>query len=272
MRFPYPVLWSRTNDYEKGQFGVKLEIEESLNSGALTLRYEVVLEEEQLAGFGVSGKISCGLFITCADTYFNELKQISLAKGEISIPGGRLRGRVHVRPLLWASMELEDYQSSNFHREFDREGWKFAKGNILAIGDEYEVNVGREKLYPMESIFSLSFDQLVPPEEIRLQLNTEKITILASKAAFDKIHLLRGTTRGKSVLLNSIYLPAVLDVLSYLKNDDQAFEGRRWHTAFMARIDFLGLDIKNGDELENGQKLLGSPFRRLLAKEIEKLL
>jgi hypothetical protein len=74
------------------------------------------------------------------------------------------------------------------------------------------------------------------------------------------------------VLLNGIYLTAVMDVLAILKDGDGIYEGKRWHTVFAAKIQHLGINITTGDILENSQTLLQSPFTRIQSGEADRLL
>jgi len=74
------------------------------------------------------------------------------------------------------------------------------------------------------------------------------------------INNLRGTKIGQSILLNSIYLPAVMDVLSHLKDGVTGFAGKKWYKVFNAKCEHLHIDYKTGNFLEDAQKLLKSPI------------
>jgi hypothetical protein len=262
-RFPHPVLCAQTNDYKKGVFHLGLQITESLQTGSLTLAYAVALDEQEIYSLVEQGRASIGIFVSCLETYFNELLPIAIDKGEVKIQAGRLKGRVILRPVIWSVGKIAGFNKDNLHEEFGSSGWTFSKGAILALGEESVINVGREKLSPMESIFSLSRNDDVPENQIRLQLDDDKIAILAPKQTHEKINRLRGTRSGKVFLLNSIYLPAVMDVLSCLRDDSSIYEGRRWCRIFTAKAQYMGINLETGNILEGAQKLLQSPFRRV---------
>lgn len=263
IRFPHPVLWAETHDFLAGEFAVKLSITEAIDTGSLRLAYNIVLDESNVRALMESGRARAGVYVTCRETYFNELKPLSLDGGQLEIPGGRLKGRVVLRPLVWSSENISNFRSPNLHPEFGVDGWSFPKGAILALGDETNIDVGREKLAPIESIFTLSRNDEVPENQIRIQLDGEKIAINAPSQTHEKIDRLRGSRAGKIFLLNGIYLPAVMDVLSYLRDDSGIYEGKRWHRIFMAKTGHLGISLENGDILEGAQKLLASPFKRV---------
>ncbi|MHB1516336.1 MAG: hypothetical protein ACYCVY_11660 [Acidiferrobacteraceae bacterium] len=263
MRFPHPVLWTRTTDYTRGEFSVGLEVTESLDTGRLSLACTMALDEPQLLSLVDQGAALPGLFVICLETYCNELIPIGRDRRVLEIPAGRLKGRVILRPVIWCARRIDGFRSENLHEEFGTQPRVFPAGAILALGEETVINVGREKLVPVESIFTLSRSNDVPEDQIRIQMEGETIAILAPGKTFDKIHRFRGTRGGKAVLLNSVYLPAVMAVLSSLRDDSNVGEGKRWNRIFVAKAEHLGINLKTTDILEAAQKLLKSPFGRM---------
>jgi hypothetical protein len=263
MRFPHPVLWSGSSDYKSGAFSVSLNFEERTETGALSVRYRMELDEPAVCQLLEQRDAAVGLFITCPETYYNILHPISREGGTLEIAPGQLRGRVVIRPVIWSVVQVNGFSSSNVHPEFSGAPVEFRKGAVIALGEEMIINVGREKLLPMESIFSLSLDDNVPGDQVRVQLEDEVIKILAAKSTFDRIHLLRGTKSGRTFLLNGVYLPAVMEVLSVIADDGARFEGRRWHRVFSAKLDHLGIRPGTTGHLEGAQKLLLSPLGRV---------
>ena len=263
MRFPHPVLWAQTSDYSKGGFSVTCSIEESVSDGRLDVKCDIELTQPAIGGLLQAGRAGAGLFVTCIDTYFNQLFQLPADGGRIVVPGGRLRGRVMLRPVVWARERIEGYSSPAVHAEFGSGPIGFEPASILAVGEPQIISVGSDKLAPMGSIFDLARDDEVPVSQVRVQLDGERIQILASEPTLEKIQVLRGTPEGKALLLNSVYLPVVMAVLDVLGSDADAYEGRRWHSVVTAKLDQLGIRIDGDDLLEPSQQLLKSPFARL---------
>ena len=71
---------------------------------------------------------------------------------------------------------------------------------------------------------------------------------------------LRGLTIGKPIVLNSVYLPAVMQVLDSLKDGGSTYEGRRWYRVFDAKCTHLGINTDLPDLWSDAQKLLQTPF------------
>ncbi|WP_370074073.1 MULTISPECIES: hypothetical protein [Salipiger] len=85
--------------------------------------------------------------------------------------------------------------------------------------------------------------------------------------------LLREQKAGKPVVMNAVYLPAVMEVLDALQSGADQYEPWRWHAPFMARCDARGVDPKTDTSiLESAQKLLDSPANALeqLAAEADR--
>jgi hypothetical protein len=263
MRFPHPVLWAQTSDYSQGGFAFTCTIEESMSDGRLDMKCEIELTQPAISGLLQGGRAGAGLFVSCIDTYFNQLFQLPAGGGKIVVPGGRLRGRVVLRPVVWARERIESYSSPDVHAEFGTGPIVFEPASILAVGESQIISVGSDKLAPMGSIFDLARDDDVPISQVRVQLDGERIQILASEPTLEKIQVLRGTPEGKALLLNSVYLPVVMAVLDVLSSDAEAYEGRRWHSVFTAKLDQLGISADGDDLLEPAQRLLKSPFARL---------
>lgn len=263
MRFPYPVLWAQTTDYANSEFAVDLKFSETISTGQLGMTYAVSLAEPSLHDLLEGHRATAGLFVTCGETYYNTLFPISDSGGTLDIPAGLLKGRVVIRPLIWSIEQITRFRSSKLHAEFGDRGVSFPKGGILALCDEHVINVGHEKLQKMGSIFALSVNDSVPADQIMVQLDAETIKVVAARGAFERIHALRGTSSGRAMLLNGIYLPAVMQVLASLREDGERYEGKRWHRVLTAKMDDMSIKVESGGYLENAQKLLKSPFGRI---------
>ena len=70
--------------------------------------------------------------------------------------------------------------------------------------------------------------------------------------------------KGKPVVMNAVYLPAVMEVLDALRDGGEQYEGLRWYSPFVARCDSKGIDpAAEMSLLESAQLLLDSPVQLL---------
>ena len=270
-RYPHPVLASGTGDFNAGEFEMDFTVHENPETGSLALEHSITLTEDAVRGLVEGGKAGIGCFVKCQDTYYSELLSLAWPSGRTDIEAGRLLNRVSLRPLIWMKCDIRAWDPGTIHPEF---GAPIAlrRGDIIAVGDEHIISVGQAKLAPVESIFELDCSPDIPEGILRVELERDRITILAGENTHEAILLLRGQARGMPVVMNAVYLPAVIEVLDALRDGGEQYEGLRWYSPFTARCDSKGIDpAKEKSLLESAQVLLDSPIQLLvrIAKEDE---
>src|SRR5262245_1953773 len=118
MRFAHPVLSRATEDFLAGEFNFSFEVEERTSDGRLRLAYSCDVTEADLQGLVRQDSARVGLFISCRETYFSQLRRLSLGKDVLEFEGGLLNGRVVLRPVLWTERALDEWRPANIHSEF----------------------------------------------------------------------------------------------------------------------------------------------------------
>jgi len=265
-RFPHPVLWARTGDFSEGSFSsTELRVEEELNTGQVTVHLSLELAQPDFLALIAAGQATPGVIVECADTYFSKLVSLTTAGGEIRFDPGAVSGRVVLRPAVWSKQVVRNFGPRSLHPEFGQLIPVIEAGTILALADEQVIEVGRDKLAPLETIFELSVNEIVPEGEFLVDLEAERIRIAAGKAAHGDISGMRNSRDGRAVLLSSVYLPALISVLQSIKGGGALYESRRWHRIFTAKMTSLGIDVEACEPLVAAQKLLKSPFSRTAA-------
>lgn len=262
-RFPHPVLSRDTGDYSEGDFGIEITVEELPYPAQVSVDYKVTLTEPTLRAAIADNRAAVGLFVTCRDTYFSRLIPLGLVDARFSFEPGTLIGRVTLRPMVWARKALAAFPIPNCHAEFGAVKIDLAAGSVIALDDEIAINVGREKLAQMETIFSLVEWPELTGGELSIHLEDDRIKILVASDIFQQVNSLRESAVGKPIILNSVFLPAVMEVLANLKDGANGYEGLRWHRVFTAKCEHLGIQIENADLWRDAQRLLEMPFAEL---------
>ena len=260
MRFAHPVLTPETGDFSEGIFSLETEVEEILATGKVSIRYNIELTEESIRKLVENGLATVGIFVRCGDTFYSDLRELGWPKGTVEFEKGSLLNRVTIRPVIWLSQPLQEWKPDNVHPEFTLP-LQLVTGEILAIDDEQVLSVGQAKLAPMESIFALVASSSQPEGRISINLDDEKITIIAGEQTFKMINSLRHSP-AKAAILSSVYLPAVMEVLDALRENPDAHENRRWKQPFAAKCTIANIDYQ-GSLLEDAQTLLEMPLSRL---------
>ena len=184
---------------------------------------------------------------------------MSWPAGRSDFTAGKLLNRVSLRPIVWLREDISDWNPGTINSEF-APPVALDRGDIIALGAEHVISVGQAKLAPIESIFQLDLSPDVPEGTLRVDPEGDRITILAGPGTYENIRVLREQARGPQVVMNAIYLPAVMEVLDAMRMSDEAYEGRRWYQTFHAKCDAKGVDPSaDSSILESAQKLLDGP-------------
>lgn len=263
-RFPHPVLGPDSLDFVEGQFDLTITVKEQQSTGAIILEHEATVTQPSIRDLVTSDKAGIGLFVRCDDTYHAELRPVTWPAGRTDFVPGSLINRVTVRPLIWLKEDLSDWNPDGVHPEFTPP-LSMRIGDVIAIGPEQMFNVGQAKLAPLETIFELRRMELPEPRgAIRIDLDADRILILAESQIFDAISVLRQQRSGLDVILNGVYLPAVMEVLENLRSGTTDYSSHRWYTPFTAKCDAKGIDPNTFSSLiEAAQILLNLPATRL---------
>jgi hypothetical protein len=260
MRLPYPVLAPFLTDYQSAEFVSNIvEVKEDLEKSSIELSMETTVTDSNLKSLIEAGHAVAGIFVTGLETYFNEPRKLALGPYRVTFGLGSLKGRVSLRPIIWAEQDISDFWSEDFHPEFAAAKYSPRKGGLLAVGDEVIIHVGREKLAPIESIFAL---EVMPDFDTRkslIDLDRDKITIMVDKITYEAVAGLRANDTGRGILMNALYLPAVMEVLAAVAGEAADYMGRRWYDAFISKCEHLGVNLDSPNLLEDGQRLLEYP-------------
>ena len=258
-RFPHPVLGLETGDFADGRFEADFSLEEDIQSGALTLEHRITLTEPAIRELVESERAAAGCFVRCADTFFAELRSMSWPEGRSDFTAGKLLNRVSLRPIVWLLEDLPEWNPGTINPEF-APPVTLDRGDIIAVGSEHIISVGQAKLRPIESIFQLDQSPDLPEGTLRVDPHQDRITILADPGTYEAIRLLREQAGGRPVVMNAVYLPAVMEVLDALRTSEDGFQGRRWYQTFLAKCDAKGIEpTAEPPLLESAQKLLDGP-------------
>ena len=264
--FSHPILSEETTDYNAGKFEVVISVDEDPVSNTLELECDVTLQEVDIEKFLLEGAAKIALFVHCGGTYHSSFHSLKEGKNIISFVPGSLSGRVQLRPIVHAGMSIKDFHSKNFNEEYEGAAFNLTKGDIIAWDREQVVQVGQKKLAPMDSIFEMARNEGVPEGEFQIKPDENKIQIHAAGRTYDHIHMLRGSAEGRSILLNSVYYPAVLQVLTYLQEGGgNEYEDLEWFQTFKAKCDFYHIDLSDSTEIvRDANRLLKTPYKKIM--------
>lgn len=268
MNFPHPVLAEWRNDYDTNKFEVEINYQEDKSTNQLKLHIASTVDSDAIESLIETGCAQVGCFVICIATGYRRLIEIGLPSHIHRFKSGDLIDSVIVRPIIWATKSIGAWTPANVHPEFLGEH-DIQRGDILAMAEERAIQVGRADLPSLETIFCLEVDETLNEGEFSVDMGAHKITILAPRNTYDLIEELRASgSASESVVMNAVYVPTVMRVLSQIATDEgdgnfAEFEGKRWVSAFQKRCDKLDIKHRESEILSNAQKLLEFPINQL---------
>ncbi|WIW95464.1 hypothetical protein [Altererythrobacter rubellus] len=261
MLFAHPVLAPYSDDYNDALFDCSFEV--LLDDETVILQVELKLNCADLERLVDEGAAGTGFFLICPRTYYNSQIEMAPGKATLDYKAQNFFGTVMLQPVVWSKESRKGWTSSLLHEEYGH-GVDLPEASILAVGEEQRFSVDRDQLKPFETIFALAESDEVPPGQFKVDTGEAKITIYACKETKASIEEMRGVGEaGRSVILNSIYLPAISEVLRQLGDGDGQLANQPWFRIFTAKCDAAGINPETCVPLEAAQQLLNSPFLKI---------
>lgn len=261
-RFPHPVLNETYSDFIADSIGIEVDIIELTGAGPTEIKFDIKLDSETIRRSIEDGYASAFLSVVCQDTYFNEFYPIKQLSGSVHVGSGELFGTVSVRALV-ARTKAGVLEAIGASPEYLSTKFAVQAGSLLAWTGPRVFDAGLDKLAPMASIFAFAEDKSLAEGTFALDPNNDNLTVLVSPELLKTISALRNTKNGKSIVLNAVYLPMVIEMILQIRTE--AFASKRWNQIVQAKADLLEVDLRHGSALSAAQRLLKHPGSRLAA-------
>jgi hypothetical protein len=150
------------------------------------------------------------------------------------------------------------------HSEYSDREITISKRNVLGVSNAVEYLIGSDKQAPWGTIFELAVVQGLEDGRITVDLTGDRVVIGCSDATKKTLDNLRAAPPGQVVMLNGIYLPVLMDLLSAMEADASEHEGKRWYQVIDAKLKSRSIKL-DGSYLGPAQGLLDLPCN-LMAK------
>ena len=213
--------------------------------------------------------------VKCSKTYSRRCikSRENTLTGEFE--AGELFGQIEISPFLVCEKKLLNFFAPGWHEDYHGLPITIEPGAVLAVDQPREYWIDTAEEQPVGSIFEATIDSSLQDGCWTLDPEGHKVKITLSEADFARFTKAREivqNTPQQIYILNSVYLPALLQVLH--EGDSMAEEGYDrwcWFRSLNCRLEdvrcaTLGTD--NRDRLKDAQKLLENPFSPLLSLSI----
>jgi hypothetical protein len=266
-RFPWPVLWDATDDYPGRHIELAVKIEEEMPSEKIKIDYEVQVDSETLKAGMTNNTVGFGIQVVSRETMYTELFKSASLVNSILIPPGTLRGQLLLRAYFWSAIEMRNLPSSELHSEYHDREIIISKNNVLGVSNAVEYSIGSDKQAPWGTIFELAAVQGLEDGRITVDLAGDRVVIGCSDATKKSLDNLRAALPGQIVMLNGIYLPVVMDLLSAMEADGVEHEGKRWYQVIDAKLKSRAIKL-DGTYFQPAQTLLDLPCNMMAKTDV----
>lgn len=219
------------------------------------------------------GKAAYITHVECTNTVFRGRFATSEHEQSIPIPADALNGTVEVNFFVCAIQPIANYTVIGAHPDYGKAQFSITRGDILALTDGRTFNAERDtnSLRRVSSIMQIEQSKDEGDRPMEISFGSPKIRIILSKPDFDDYKFLKSQEHLQSALAAAIVIPALVEALHLLRDEESGYNSYRWYQNLRHRLDDLGI---SGDfePLTVAQKLLELPLRRSLQQAKAALL
>lgn len=265
--YPHPVV-GNLDDVPGAAFQATVEmsadkdniyLDANIQNSSATIRY---LVETARADYAVH--------VECTNTLFRRAFEFREESKRIAIRADQLNDAVDVNVFAVATHDASGYVVDKAHPDYEGSAFDVKKGDIIAVGEGrvFAVESSFDVLGRIGSIMQIDVAADDGDLPMRVDFLGEKVRIILSKEDFKAYKLMRHDESLSSVLTTTIVVPALLETLYYIHNEDgngdaETLEALRWYRVLTRRIEELGLKGES-DKLTQVQMLLELPVKRAL--------
>ena len=153
--FPYPVLRPDVDDYLDAEFQVAIDVEGSKDNKKIEAKVAVALSSKEIRKEIEKGAAAISIIFSCRDTYFREAFTTQKFEFKKTFDSAAFRGEVIIFPFVVALKPIEKFSAKNINREFRKDTFSFAVGEVLAADEPKIIYIDRELFKPISSILQL---------------------------------------------------------------------------------------------------------------------
>lgn len=277
--WPHPVLRPPRygDDYTQAEFEVEIEVDRA--EGGLTVRVEAdfQLSDPDLLRLVEKEFAQYVLLVRSPQTHYREPESVGKDSHiKVIYPQGELSGKVEFCPFLIAIERIDHFVAAGWHDDFKGLSFDIDVGSVLAedMPKEYWIDTADES--PIGTIF----EHISIPDSQdgmwRLRLDAERVGIEMSEGDSNMYSNARekaNETAEGQYLMNGLYLPVLISVLTAADIDSKMYEEYRWFASLNKRLEDVECSLlgsENADRSVDAQKVLDYPFTKmpLIALEV----
>ncbi|MBB6696668.1 hypothetical protein [Clostridium algidicarnis] len=268
--FPYPVLAEFLDDYIDNKFISNAYIEKIRD--IIIFKLESKIENKGLQNLIENDKARYMFHIECPQTSYRTVVKTKdqIVYHEVEI--GKLVGKVQICTFIVAIDEIYHYTNETFVSDYKGITFNLEKGNILAIGGQFNITVDKEKdeLGKIPSIFSILRKTIKEEKDLSVDIDDNKVKIWLPEKEYYNYQKMATAPSLQPVLHSMIVLPVLVYIFEEVKKAGiDGFEEYRWFKSIRKSLEIEKVTLNN-DTLNKytsialAQKVLNMPLTRAL--------
>ncbi|MDZ5129852.1 hypothetical protein [Clostridium perfringens] len=239
--YPHPVLSIFNDDYKKSKFLSELTIEQF--NETIKIKVDCNLKSKTLSKLIKEKQASYLIHLECVKTRFRKSYTFNEESKEFNIDSKIVDDSIEVIVLIIANERIEKFTSEELNDYFSNMFFEIDKGDVLAVAEQYRISINKkqEGIKSLSSIFT--FKESEDKRKMLLwNINDRCIDINISKEYFIKYNLLKGSNAQYALGIIFI-LPVLSEILTDMKNDEDAYENFIWADSIKDSLNRIGCKL-----------------------------
>lgn len=264
----YPVLSKEDDDYIDSRFDV--DMTQSTEFGKMKVSFEFKLENDTMKKLIEERKAAYVAHYECSLLGYRQNKSTTMPVAEVEIDLNEVNDYIEVSTFVAATECIPQYHNPQFNWEYGEMGFDIDKGNVLAIGPTYIIDVQRndKEMNKLTDIIAIKEYENLGRAETSVELEGDMILIYVNKTIKNLYF-----ANGKTYLNNSISMlmvPAMIYVLSMMKDNAEDLREYRWFQVIEALLQDNDIEVEDlrGD-ISTGKHAIYSIAQKIFKSPIE---
>lgn len=249
--FPYPVLSNDNNDYVDSSFAIEGMMEPEVDNGTIRIPLKYYLQSAGLTDMIKAQKAQVLIYCESSNSSFRKIERFDFNDDEkvLEIATAELAQMLKLKGMIVSNGFYDDFCFDEHNKElFGDFKFKINKGDILAISNLFEIELDSiDPLANKPSVFSIRPDDKAT-DAIRVDYQDVKIDIFLRREIYDQYQELRDEPALRTVLASYFVLPALVEVLCFMKDgvseDDEDIKSRAWYVSITNRLQALKIELQ----------------------------
>ncbi|NUU53246.1 hypothetical protein HP548_03965 [Paenibacillus taichungensis] len=266
-QFPHPVLSYTSDDFTNSDFQASLK--NTKTNSLYIFNANCVTSSDGINELIQDHKAKFAFHFECQTTRYRKIFSSFDNDFSFNLPAQDIEGKVQICAFIIAVEDIQNYELTEFHPDYEGYSFQISKGDILAIDAERSFFAEKDidPLKRIPSIFSIQPNRSDDAQAIEVDSSGNKIIIKLSEENFDYYKSISLNSNFQPILSSLIVIPALVSILETLRHEetDIDYEECRWYQVILLRLKDFGIELgshsfEQESTISIAQKLIGDPL------------